>query len=90
MTTTFAISSPAPTFRTVPGEHRRLTPLVDALVTFAVMAWCSVALASMVGELRGVPSAPATQAAAARDTPATLPQVSARPGNSAHAGLSLI
>jgi hypothetical protein len=58
--------------------------LVDALVTFAVMAWFTAALAWMVSDARGVSSAPVTETAATKDVPAALPQASTSPAISAH------
>jgi len=48
-----------------------------ALVTLAVVAWFSLALAVLGGEWQG---APASQPAAMRGAPAPSPQASAHPG----------
>ena len=50
------------------------------LVTLAVVAWFSLALAVLGGEWRGAPAAQATPPAATQDAPAPLPQASAAPG----------
>ncbi len=51
-----------------------------ALVTLAVVAWFSLALAVLGGEWRGAPAAQATPPATTQDAPAPLPQASAAPG----------
>ncbi|MCW5593733.1 MAG: hypothetical protein KIS74_16660 [Burkholderiales bacterium] len=50
-----------------------------ALVTLAVVAWFSLALAVLGGEWRGAPASPATPPAATQGAPAPLPQASALP-----------
>jgi len=49
------------------------------LVTLAVVAWFSLALAVLGGEWRGAPAAQATPPAAAQDVPAPLPHASGLP-----------
>ena len=51
-----------------------------ALVTLAVVAWFSLALAVLGGEWRGAPVTPASPPAATQATPAPLPQAAALPG----------
>ncbi len=51
-----------------------------ALVTLAVVAWFSLALAVLGGEWQGAPAAQATPPAATQDAPAPLPQAAAAPG----------
>ncbi len=53
---------------------------VEALVTFAIMAWFTAALAWMVGELYGGPSGPLAEIAVTTIAPASGPQISAGPG----------
>jgi hypothetical protein len=53
--------------------------VAEALMTLAVMAWLSAALAGMVGEWRGAPPEPSTPPAATRDGPNPLPQALSRP-----------
>jgi hypothetical protein len=48
--------------------------LAEALMTLAVMALFSGALAGMLGELQGAPSAPAARPAATGDLPHAPPQ----------------
>jgi hypothetical protein len=55
--------------------------LVDALVTFAVMAWFTAALAWMVGDLHGGTSGPVTETAVIKPSPPAVPQFSASPAN---------
>jgi hypothetical protein len=95
MATTFAHASPSPAFGAAPPDHfQRTRPSrhqwVDALVTLAVMACFTAAIAGMVGELHAVASTSATQAAATREASAALPQGSTSLGNSAHPGMRLI
>ena len=51
-----------------------------AIVTLAVVAWFSVALATLVGEWQGAPAAQATLPAAAQGAPAPPAQASAPAG----------
>jgi hypothetical protein len=53
---------------------------VEALVTFAIMAWFTAALAWMVGELYGGPSGPLAEIAVTTIAPASGPQVTAGSG----------
>jgi hypothetical protein len=92
MTTTLSHASPIPAFGKAPADRVQRTPhqWVDALVTIAVLAWFTAALAWMIGDSRGVPATPVAQHAAAKDLPAALPQASAKPGKSASAMMRLI
>jgi hypothetical protein len=92
-------SLPADRTQPAPGPFARIAQaharpsryqVADALVTIAVMAWFTAALAGMAGEFHGVPSAPATVPAATRDLPTALPRDSAWPGSPAHARIRLI
>ena len=53
--------------------------LVDALVTFAVMAWFTAAFVWMVGELHGGASGPVTETAGTKVSPTAVPQISVSP-----------
>ena len=61
---------------TTPSSH---SDYLAALVTLAVVAWFSLALAVLGGEWRGAPASPATPPAATQGAPAPLPQASALP-----------
>jgi hypothetical protein len=92
MTTTFVHAARIPAFGAAPANpvqpaRASRYQWVDALVTFAAVAWFTAALAGMVGEWHGAPSAPA---AATGGMPAPLPQASASQGDTAHPRMRLI
>ncbi len=70
-----------------PRSHYRL---VDAVVTFTVMAFFTAALAGMVGELHGAPSAPVTKTATTNVAPSAMPHVAANSPATGRAGSTSI
>ena len=77
MKTTLSFRKTSRSRFTTPSSH---SDYRAALVTLAVVAWFSLALAVLGGEWRGAPAAQATRPAATQDAPAPLPQASATPG----------
>jgi hypothetical protein len=66
-----------------PRSHYRW---VDAVVTFAVMVLFTAALACMVGELHGAPSAPVTKTATTNVAPSAMPHLAANRPATGRAG----
>ena len=77
MKTTLSFRKTSRSRVTTPSSH---SDYLAALVTLAVVAWFSLALAVLGGEWRGAPAAQATPPAATQVAPAPLPQASAAPG----------
>ena len=93
MTATFAHASPGTALGPAPAERVRRAShaqWVDALVTFAAMAWFSAALVGMAGELHVIPSTPAAQHAGSGVVPPLSPQAATSQDNSGHARMALI